>query len=48
MLSPRGVPPNRCSVDLKKQQNPWKTSFNKLSFNKNTVLEHATLLSQEN
>ena len=29
------------------QQNPWKVSLNELRFNKNAVLQHATLLSQE-
>ena len=54
MLSSRGVQPNRCLPNLQKivrnswqQQSPWKTSLNELSINKNAVLHHATLLSQE-
>ena len=50
MLSSRGFPPNRCSVNLQKivrnswqQQNPWKIYLNKLSFDKNAVLQHAFL-----
>ena len=49
----RGAPPNRCPPNLQtivkiswQQQNPCKISLNKLSFNKNAVLQHAILLSK--
>ena len=47
-LSSRGFPPNRCK-ELLTTAKPQKVSLNELRFKKNAaVLQHATLLSQEN
>ena len=48
MLSSRGVLPNRCKEFLTTAKSlKRKISLNELSFNKNAVLQHAILLSQE-
>ena len=51
MLWSRGVPSNRCSFKLqnilrnpRKQKNRWKISLNDFIFNRNAILQHATLL----
>ena len=46
MLSWKGVPPNSCQEKLTAKS--LKISFSENRFNKNEVIQHATLLSQEN
>ena len=47
-LQKLSIPYNFLKIEqTQSKQNPWELSLNELSFNKNAVLQHATLLSHE-